>query len=76
MNVAKARNQLVKAVLRYVSSELDEPHAHYDAELELCEDMIFRAAKELINARGEHDALSRLAPHQTDVGNKPGSPLQ
>ena len=47
-----ARTKIEKAVLRKKSSEMDEPHAAYDAELEYCDDMIGIAAMELVQAMG------------------------
>jgi hypothetical protein len=46
----EAQEKLIKAVLRRVSSERDEPHANFDDELDYCNDMIFAAAKELVEA--------------------------
>lgn len=48
MDSERAWMRLRKAVLRYVASEMDEPHAHYDAELEYCQDMVLQAARDLI----------------------------
>lgn len=44
-----ARDKLIKAVLRRVSSERDEPNAHYADELDYCDDMILQAAYELVD---------------------------
>jgi hypothetical protein len=47
-----AMNDLKRAVLRWVMSEMDDPHSSYDAELEYCHDMIVDAAKRLAAATG------------------------
>lgn len=44
-----ARDHLIKACVRWHTSEQDEPNAHYDAELEYCEDMIAAAARMYVN---------------------------
>lgn len=46
----EAREKLVSAVLRLVSSERDQPNAHYSDEVDYCHDMIDQAAKELVEA--------------------------
>lgn len=45
-----AKEQLIRAVLRLVSSERDESHANYDAELEYCNEMLFEAAAAYIKS--------------------------
>jgi len=45
-----AMRDLKQAVLRWVSSEMDDPNAHHDAELEYSEDMILDAARRLSEA--------------------------
>jgi hypothetical protein len=56
INVEDARIKLAKVVLRYLSSEMDEPNAHYDDELDLCNDMTEEAAKEFVQAMEERRA--------------------
>lgn len=43
----KAREQVIQSVLRLVSSERDEPHAHYDDELNYAQDWLDHTAYEL-----------------------------
>ncbi len=50
MSIDAARAKLTRACLRRLASEYDDPHAHYDDELEYCDDMILEAAKELVAA--------------------------
>lgn len=42
-----ARDQLVTAVLRYLSCERAEPHSSHEAELEYASDMVDEAARQL-----------------------------
>lgn len=60
----KAREDLIRAVLRRVSSERDDPNAYFDAELEYCDDMI-QIACPLIWTRREPRARQSLRPHFT-----------
>ncbi len=48
-----AREYLIRAVLRRVSAEREEPHSSYEAEMEYCDDMILSFARDLVNAVGE-----------------------
>jgi hypothetical protein len=45
-----AREKIIGAVLRRLTGERQEPHAHWSAELEYSDDLIFEAARELVAA--------------------------
>lgn len=40
----------MQVALRRLSSERDEPNAHFDDELEYCDDLLVEAARELVEA--------------------------
>lgn len=63
MSANEAQSKLVEAVQRWVSSEAMEPHAHYDAELELCDEMILEAARELVAAQEGAVPMWRVTTH-------------
>ena len=45
--IISRRENLMRWCLRRAGSERDQPNAHYDAELEYCDDQIALAAREL-----------------------------
>jgi hypothetical protein len=51
--VTEARERVIDAVLRLVSSERAGPSSSYEAEIELCHDMIEEAARALVAAAEE-----------------------
>lgn len=50
---SEIRADIVSVARRYAESEAMEPHAHYDDELEYCEDMLDEFAAELTKANVE-----------------------
>lgn len=45
-----ARRDIAKIVLRRLGSEMEDPSADFDAELEYCDDMLVGAARRLVDA--------------------------
>lgn len=50
---SEIRADIISVAKRYAESEAMEPHAHYDDELEYCEDMLDEFAAELTKANQE-----------------------
>lgn len=50
-----ATEQIIQVVLRMLSNEHSEPHAHLGDDMEYCEDMLLDAARRLVRS---HDGIT------------------